>query len=392
MTQIPRVLAAKLKSLASSFPVIALIGPRQSGKSTLVKAVFPGKPYASLEPLDVRAFAQSDPRRFLAQFPEGAILDEVQRVPDLFSYLQGNVDEQNRPGRFILTGSQHFLLMESISQTLAGRIALLELFPFALEEIPSEKRPGTLDRLIHTGGYPRLYDQPVTPQDWHPSYLQTYVERDVRQLKNVSDLETFRRFLTLCAGRTGQILNYSSLAADAGISHPTAMAWIGLLETSFVIHLLRPHFANFNKRLIKMPKLHFVDTGLACSLLGIQDASQLARHPLRGSLFETWVVSELLKQRLHRGHRSNLFYWRDKTGHEIDILVDLGTDLLPIEVKSGQTFAADMLDDLRYWQRLAGEKSARPVLLYGGHSKQEHSGVQILGWQSLAEPLLEHPA
>ena len=234
------------------------------------------------------------------------------------------------------------------------------------------------------GNYPRLYDQRISPKDWYPSYLQTYVERDVRRLINVTNLETFRRFLGLCAARTGQLLNYSSLAADAGVSHPTAMAWISLLETSFIIHLLRPHHANFNKRLIKMPKLHFIDTGLACSLLGIEEASQLISHPLKGALFETWVVAELLKQRLNEGQRSNLFHWRDKTGHEIDVLAERAGKLFPFEIKAGQTVSQDMLRDMLYWRKLAGPKAAQATLIYGGTTPLTNPHATILSWKDLS--------
>jgi predicted AAA+ superfamily ATPase len=381
---IPRQMMSKVIALAKSFPVVALIGPRQSGKSTLARHAFPKKPYVTLEPLDVRSAAQNDPRGFLSQYPEGAVLDEVQRAPEIFSYLQEMVDNHNHPGQFILTGSQNFLLMESVSQSLAGRVALLELLPFARHELPMKLRPARLEEALFLGGYPRLYDQHISPHDWYPSYLQTYVERDVRQLINVTNLETFRRFLGLCAARTGQLLNYSSLASDAGVSHPTVMAWINLLETSFIIHLLRPHHANFNKRLTKMPKLHFIDTGLACSLLGIEEAAQLTSHPLKGALFETWAVSELLKQRLNEGQRSNLFHWRDKTGHEIDVLSDRAGKLFPFEIKAGQTVSQDMFRDILYWRKLAGAKAAQATLIYGGAASLPNPAATVLSWKDVS--------
>ena len=264
---------------------------------------------------------------------------------------------------------------------------LLELLPFALDELPAPKRPSGLEEMLFQGSYPRLYDRPVKPQDWYPAYLQTYVERDVRQLKNVTNLETFRRFLGLCAARTGQLLNYSSLAADAGVSHPTVMGWISLLETSFIIHLLRPHHANFSKRLIKMPKLHFIDTGLACSLLGIEKASQLVSHPLKGALFETWVVGELLKRRLNQGLRSNLFFWRDKTGHEIDALADEAGQLFPFEIKAGKTVSSDMFRDLAYWHKLAGRKAGKATLIFGGQAPVVHPEVTVLPWNDIRNSL-----
>lgn len=370
--------------LLQQYPVIAVTGPRQSGKTTLVRHACPEKPYVLLEDLDTRQFAQDDPRGFLAQFPDGAIFDEIQRCPDLFSYLQGIVDRDRRSGLFVLTGSQQFTLRSEISQSLAGRVALLPLLPFSLDALNrSGLVPETLPEMLWKGGYPPLYDRGYDPTLWHGNYVRTYLERDVRQLINVRDLATFQRFLRLCAGRTGQLVNLSSLAGDCGITHNTAKAWLTVLEASYVIHLLQPHHQNFNKRLVKTPKLYFHDTGLAAWLLGVQKPEQLALHPLFGALFETWVISECLKTRFHRALETNLFFWRDRSGHEVDLLVDQVERLIPVEIKSGQTVAADFLRPVRRWQELAGHQSGNPVLVYGGSQRQQRSDCQIVPWREL---------
>ncbi len=364
-------------------PAVVVVGPRQSGKSTLVRNLFPEKPYVTLEPLDSREEATRDPRAFLSRFPNGAIIDEVQRVPTLFSYLQSAMDEKRRVGLFVLTGSQHFLLMENVSQSLAGRILVYELLPFAWDELPLEKRPATLDEVLLHGAYPRLFDSPVSSQDWYSAYIQTYVERDVRQMRNIGNLETFQRFLKLCAGRTGQLLNAASLASDVGVSPVTIQAWIGILKASFIIHLVTPHHANFNKRIIKMPKLYFIDTGLACSLLGIRTAEVLETHPLRGALFETWVMGEFLKHRVHQGLPADLHFWRDQTGHEVDVLMPSETQAtpIPIEIKSSQTVQPEMARDLTYWRKLAAAQEQPGVVVYGGTRNVVQDGIHFVGWR-----------
>ena len=381
---IKRSAATELQNLARSFKAVALLGPRQSGKTTLSKAIFPGKPYVSLEAPDSRAFAIDDPRGFLAQFPSGAILGEVQRTPQLFSYLQQILDETAEPGAFILTGSNNFLLQESLSQSLAGRVGFLFLLPFNADELNAAGQLAeTVDTYLLKGSYPPVYDQPVTPQKWYPNYIRTYIERDVRQLRNITNLGTFERFLRLCAGRTGQLLNLNSLGIEAGADHKTIASWISVLESSFVIYLLRPHHQNFNKRVVKTPKLYFTDTGLACSLLGIRDESQLALHPLRGGLFENMVVTEVLKQRLNSGQEPQLYFWRDNTGHEIDLLLDRGTRLVPLEIKSGQTITPDYFASLTFWQQLTG--TAGGTVVYGGRQAQSRSnGITVLPWQEVA--------
>ena len=382
---IKRTAEAKLKSLAGSFPAVAVIGPRQSGKTTLVKKLFPGKPYVLLENPDTRQSAVKDPRGFLSQFPEGAVLDEVQRVPELFSYLQGILDEKNTPGLFILTGSQNFLLMESITQSLAGRIAILSLLPLSLHELEAAgiAFPTFEDHLIR-GFYPRIYDQKIEPKDLYANYVQTYIERDVRLLKNIHDLTAFHSFLKLCAHRNGQLLNLSSLATDCGITHNTARAWLSLLETSYIVFFLQPHHKNFNKRLVKMPKIYFYDTGLAAYLAGIEDKQHLLHHSLRGPLFESFVISDLLKMRFNKGEGSNLYFWRDKNGHEIDCLVERPGGPVLIEIKSGKTVTEDFFNDLRYYQKLAGIRSGDSYIIYGGDQGQARSLGRVVAWNDFS--------
>ncbi len=381
---IPRMLSKKLILLARKFPVIALTGPRQSGKTMLAKSLFANKPYISFEDLDTRESAASDPRGFLGRFPKGAIFDEAQRVPQLFSYIQTIVDEKQTPGMFILTGSQQFLLLENLSQTLAGRVSLQTLLPFSLEEM--ETTPFALksiEEALFKGMYPRIYDKRIDPRDWYPGYIRTYLERDVRFVRNVNDLNTFQKFLKLCAARTGQLLNLSSLANDCGVTHNTAKGWISILEAGYIIYLLQPHHSNFNKRLVKAPKLYFYDTGLVCSLLGIENRKQLETHPLRGFLFETWVMAELVKARTNMGFLPNLFFWRDKTGHEIDCVIERGNTLIPVEIKSGKTVTSDFFKNLEYWQRISSAKKRKAFLVYGGETAQKRKSVTVLGWKDL---------
>lgn len=388
---IPRLLAASIRQSARKFPVVAILGPRQSGKTTLVQDLFASKPYVSLEDPDKRAFAQSDPRGFLAGYPKGAVLDEAQRVPELFSYLQGIVDRVRKPGLFILTGSQNFLLMQHLSQSLAGRVRLLTLLPLSLGEAgtvyPGMGGTGA-EHWIFKGFYPSLYDRNIHPRDWYPSYIQTYLERDVRQIKNIDNLSLFQKFLKLCAARTGQLLNLSSLAVDCGITHNTARSWISILEASFLVHLLKPYHENFNKRVVKTPKLYFYDTGLACSLLEIEKQAQLTTHPLRGNLFETLVVSEMAKARLNLGRPPNLYFWRDKTGHEVDILVVQGGDINAVEIKSGLTVTEDFFTGLDYWGKTS-RKRGKKFLVYGGHESQDRERGSVIGWEHSAETVEE---
>jgi predicted AAA+ superfamily ATPase len=381
---IERRARALLERLAKGYPVLAVTGPRQSGKTTLVRLCFGNKPYVSLEDPDQREFALNDPRGFLGQFPAGAVLDEVQRCPELFSYLQRLVDEARQPSLFVLTGSQQFGLLSRVTQSLAGRVGLVSLLPFSFGELADPGRaPGQLDELLFTGLYPPIYDRGLDPAPWYANYVATYVERDVRQLLNVRDLSDFQRFLRLCAGRTGQLLNLSALANDAGLTHNTAKAWLSVLEASYLVHLLPPHHANFNKRLIKTPKLYFLDPGLAAWLLGVGSAAGLRHHPHRGPLFESWVVSELLKRCYNAGQPSNLFFWRDRTGNEVDVLLDEGATLRPVEVKSGATLNSDFFTGLKKWCDLAGRKAGQPALIYGGEQTATREATQVLAWRRI---------
>jgi uncharacterized protein len=377
-----RTATDEVKSLAKKFKAVAIVGARQSGKTTLARYVFPDKPYVSLENPDIRRFATEDPRSFLEQYNEGAVFDEAQRVPELFSYLQQILDERKTKGQFILTGSNNFLLQENISQSLAGRIAYLYLLPFSVEEAElAMKKKQDVEDAIFRGGYPPIYDNEVEPDKWLPNYIRTYIERDVRQLKNISNLNTFDRFIKLCAGRTGQLLNMSSLAIEAGVDSKTIASWLGILESSFVIHLLQPHHQNFNKRIVKMPKLYFYDTGLVCSLLGITKASQLSLHPLRGNLFENLIVSELMKERLNKNLSVTLYFWRDNTGNEIDIIIDTGTSLYPVEIKSGKTITSDYFKNFNFWNKITGINKGSVV--YGGNESHKPSkDINVVSWSN----------
>lgn len=343
--------------------------------------VFPQKPYVSLENPDVLEFAKADPRGFLSQYKNGAILDEIQRAPHLFSYLQQVLDETKKKGLFILTGSNNFLLQENITQTLSGRIAYLQLLPLSLQELKeSNKLKASYNSHIFNGGYPEVQTGKVHAADWYPGYISTYVERDVRQLKNINNLAQFTKLLRLCAGRTGQILNMTSLANDCGIDQKTVTAWLAILQSSFIIYLLKPYHGNLNKRIIKTPKLYFYDTGLPCSLLGISDAKQITTHAAKGPLFENMIISELLKSRLNRGLQDNLYYWRDKTGNEVDVVIDSARKLTAVELKAGETVSNDFFKGLIYFSSL-NKKTTGKQLIYGGKTGQNRSdGTIITPW------------
>jgi uncharacterized protein len=385
---IQRNLAGPLRDVAGLYPVVTVTGPRQSGKTTLCQAAFPDKPYVSLEPLDQREFAVGDPRGFLAQYVDGALIDEVQHAPGLLSYLQEEVDRRRDAGRFILTGSQHFDLTAAISQSLAGRTAVLNLMPLSLDEVRRFPAPPTgLFETLWSGGFPRIFDQSIPPDRWLADYVTTYIQRDVRQVLNVGDLQAFTTFLRLCAGRTAQEVNLSALAADAGVSHGTASAWLSVLETSFVCFRMPAWYRNLGKRLRKAAKLHFIDSGLVCHLLGIRSADQLVHHPLRGAVFESWVAAEVYKARAHRGLEPALYHLREERGAEIDLVVEAGDHFLLVESKSGATVVPDALAALgRAAERIAPAVApfgVRQRLVYGGDATQMRSQIDVVSWSDI---------
>lgn len=396
---IPRRIEKKLKQAACQYPVVALTGPRQSGKTTLVRSSFNRYDYVSLENPEEREFCLRDPIGFLNRFRKRVILDEVQRTPEVFSYIQGIVDEDDSAGQFILTGSQNFLLLERITQSLAGRCSILHLLPFFYDElrrrsgIPFEKIGSVLrnktqnpkDNLFEVmfnGFYPRIHDKKLDPQDWLGNYFQSYLERDLRSVLNMGDLETFGMFVRLCAGRNGCLLNLSSLASDCGISHTTAKRWLSTLEASFLVILLRPHYKNFNKRLIKSPKIYFIDTGLLCFILRIHSPEELQLHSSRGAVFESYVISELIKKSSDLGIEPDLYFWRDSEGHELDVLYDKG-DIVPIEIKSGETINSDFFKGIDYWKKQLGNDKCASALIYGGSKTYMSRNTAVYSWYEI---------
>ena len=386
---IPRDLAPALTRAAHSFPALTLTGPRQSGKSTLCRDLFAEHRYVSLEALDARTFALEDPHAFLAGLGDGAIIDEVQRAPDLLSYLQGVIDDDPTPGRWVLTGSQNFALLDSVSQSLAGRTAVHHLLPLSRNEaLRFPRHPKTLDETLITGGYPRILDRELDPTQWLGAYVTTYIERDVRGVSNVGDLTTFQRFVELCAGRTAQLLNYSSLANDCGISQPTAKSWLSTLEASYIVFRLpsfHPGHAGVRKRLVKMPKLHFYDTGLVCWLLGIRTPDQLRSHPLRGAIFESWVVSEVYKHVLNRGDSTRaLSFYRTRDGAEVDLVIERQDGLTLLEAKAAATASASLFDGAnRVRRHLQDRFPCRSAVVYGGEDAQSRSSGTLIPWAAL---------
>lgn len=377
----PRNAAPTALRLARQYPVLTITGPRQSGKTTMARNLFKGKAYLSMEDPDLLRLSIEDPRGFLAAYPNGAIIDEVQKAPHLFSYIQRLVDEHNKPGFYILTGSQNFQLMANISQSLAGRSAILHLLPFSLVEAYPRARPEP-EALLFTGFYPRIFDKKLDPSEAMAFYVSTYVERDVRQLTNVKDLRLFQTFLRLCAGRTAQEVNYSALANECGVNHNTIKSWISILETSFLITLVRPHYANLGKRLTKSPKLHFIDPALVCYLLGIESPKQLTTHPLRGAIFESWVATELLKQRYNTAKSNNQFYFRENNGQEIDLILDHGDTVEAVEIKAGKTYAPDFFRNIVKY-RVANPACRSGTVVYGGRESQRAGENQLLSYREL---------
>ncbi|MBL0715615.1 MAG: ATP-binding protein [Desulfosarcina sp.] len=391
---IKRTLETKLHELAGYYPAVVVTGPRQSGKTTLCQMAYPDKPYVSLEALDIRDFARSDPRGFLAEHADGAIIDEVQHVPELLSYLQSDIDARPNPGRFILTGSQHFGLSQSIAQTLAGRCGILVLLPPSLEELINfPNAPADLFPLLWQGAYPRIYDRKIPAHQWLADYTATYVQRDVREVLNIGDLQAFSGFMKLCAGRTAQEVNLSAIGSDAGVSHNTARVWLSVLETSYIVQRLPAWHINIRKQIVKAPKLHFFDSGLACYLLGIQEPGQLRFHPLRGAIFESWVVSEIYKACVHEGLQPRLFHYREARGPEIDLIIEQGQQLAAVEIKSGATATTDFFKNLKRFsdrmKKAVRTRRIRSHVVYGGDTSQQRSNAQLLSWRHVRKAFEE---
>jgi len=371
-----RRITQELLASAAEYPVVTILGPRQSGKTTLARMTFPDKPWVSLEDPDVRMAAQADPRGFLGQFPDGAILDEVQRLPTILSYLQGIVDRQGGAGRFILTGSHQPQLQEAVSQSLAGRTAVLTLWPFSLAELRHYGVPDDPYALIVRGSYPRVHEAKLDPRRFYNGYLQTYVERDVRALIQLRDLAAFQKFLVLLAGRTGQLVNMASLSNDVGVSAPTLRQWLSVLKASFLVFELAPWFENIGKRVIKSPKLYFADVGLAAFLLGIHTPEQAGRDPLRGQLYENLIVADVMKNLCNAGRRAELYFYRDSHGNEVDLLIAQERRLIPVEIKSAKTFTPDFAKSIQRLRALAGERVGDGFVLYDGEQAFEVQGVR----------------
>lgn len=378
---IERTQQKKLQQLATKYPFVTITGPRQSGKSTLAALTFPDYERVSLEDLDNREFAAEDPRGFIATYSSQTIIDEVQRVPALLSYLQTHTDRERRMGMYILTGSQNIELMDAIDQSLAGRAGILTLLPFSHEEMrDADILPQTINEEIFRGAYPGIYDRDIDPTDYYPNYIKTYIERDIRQMKAIGDLSKFRRLIRLCAGRIGQLLNKASLAVECGVTAPTVDAWLSILEESYIIYFLRPDFNNFSKRLVKSPKLYFYDTGLACSLLDIRNAAQLDSHYLRGGLFENMVINEFLKQDYNRGLEPSLSFWHDSSGNEVDLIRTDADRQYAYEIKSGATFSKDYFKGLNYWSKLSGADLRLKTVIYGGEKSMRTSDGKVVSW------------
>jgi hypothetical protein len=382
---IKRQLQKKCIEFSKQYPVLTITGPRQSGKTTIAKACFPKMPYVNLEEPDRRNLAIEDPRGFLSSYPDGAILDEIQRTPELPSYIQSIVDSSEKKGLFILTGSQQFEISHSISQSLAGRTALIKLLPFNLAEIESSGKLPVLDKLLLQGFYPRVYKEGLEASTFYMNYFETYVQRDLRQLSQIDDLHLFEKFVRVLATRIGQLLNYNSMANDIGVSQPTIRKWISLLEASYIAFLLPPFFRNIGKRLIKTPKVYFYDVGLAAYLLGIENIKHLKSHPLRGNLFENLVIMEFLKNRFNQAKGSNLFFYRDRTGNEIDLVIQEALSLIPVEIKSAKTLNLDFCRTINSLKKLFGEEIKKSYIIYTGEEKLTHDEITFLPWKALLD-------
>lgn len=382
---IKRAITPNLKSAAKEYPVVAIMGPRQSGKTTLARHVFPKHAYISFEDYDMRSAATNDPRGFLSDYPskQGLILDEIQHVPELLSYIQTIVDTEKKRGFFILTGSQNFLMNQTVTQSLAGRVAIMTLLPLSIAELKQAKvLPENIETAIFTGSYPALYSEERSVSRLYQGYTTTYLERDVRQLRNIANLSIFKKFMGLCAGRTGQLVNFTELGNACGIDEKTVKAWLSLLETSYVIFLLHPYYKNFGKRLTQTPKLYFIDTGLACSLLRIKSANELINHSMRGGLVESFIISDLLKQQYNLERLPSLYFWRNVSGNEIDCIIDEGTKTIPVEIKASKTVIPTFFHELTNWRTLTEDEKTHAYIVYGGSKDQRGVHATVLGWHS----------
>jgi predicted AAA+ superfamily ATPase len=386
---IDRQIEEEIKTLTAEFPIIAIIGPRQSGKTTLSKKIFPDYEYISLEDIDHREFAQSDPRRFLNRYQQKVIFDEIQRVPNLMSYLQTHVDKLNKNGEIIITGSHNFLLMEQISQSLAGRVGITKLLPFSYEELSVLEND--LYEILFKGSYPRIYDQNIRPEIFYKNYISTYIEKDIRQIKQITKLDNFIKFMRILAGRTGHELNTSTIGEDCGVSHNTIREWISVLEASFLIYQLKPYHKNYNKRLVKNPKIYFTDTGLVCSLLGIRKKEELDYHHLKGNIFETYILNEFLKNCYNFGELFELYFWRDNHKKEIDLIVDFGQKQYGIEIKSSQTIQEKYFSGLKYWSNLTGKDTELMYLIYSGNNNYIRNDMNIVSWNNIYKGIINKP-
>ncbi len=379
---IPRKITKEILQLKKEFPIVTILGPRQSGKTTLAKDIFKKYKYVSLEDPDMRELVQDDPRGFLEEYNKNVIIDEVQRVPEFFSYLQTHVDKIKQNGSFILTGSHNYLLMENISQSLAGRTGIVTLLPLSIEELLKDDI-NNLNKTIFTGFYPRIFDQNIRPNSFYKSYLNTYLERDIRMIKNISSYSSFLKFLKLIAGRCGQVLNVKTVAEDSGISYHTVESWISILETSYIIFKLQPFHKNFNKRIIKSPKIFFYDTGLLCYLLGIRKKEEITNHYLKGNIFENFIISDLIKFDYNHGNLNSFYFWQDTNKNEIDLIIENGEDTKALEIKAGSTIRSELFKNLVTWEKL--QKKTKTFLFYGGDMNMTKSGTKILNWKDLIQ-------
>jgi len=383
-----RSLEKKLTEALQYYDIVYVGGPRQSGKTTLARHLFPKLPYVNIEHPNEKARVENDPEYFLSQHTAGLIIDEVQNIPELFSHLQVKVDDPDNEAKFILTGSQNFLLMAQITQSLAGRVAIFNLLPLDHEElILADIGSESLDDFAFRGGYPALFERKTPRSMFFPSYIQSYLERDVRQLKNIGDLGLFNRFLELIAGRAAQLLNYSSLSNDLGVAVNTVKSWITVLEASWIIFRLPPFHKNYRKRIVKSTKLYFYDTGLLCYLLQIHSSDQLRQHFAYGSIIENSLIADLRKYRLHKGIFRGMYFYRDSNGREIDLLIDQGVKILAIEIKASHSYGIHQMKNLHYWQDLTNSDSADSYLLYAGSSEYRSRSGLFAPWQQGLEIL-----